>query len=131
MCGQPRKDDGGPCRQAVPAGATACFWHDPKKQEAARAARRRGADTTNGKRPPKFRTVTPEAAPPPPQTIEDATMWASWAVWAVATGTIDGKTGHEIGYVLRAFLDGRKHLDSVDARVKELAAKIKQLQGAA
>jgi hypothetical protein len=127
-CGHPARTTGRPCRQIVDEPGVRCIWHDPYRQEEARAARRRGAESTNARSRRVVKTADPLAVPGPPKTIEDAIEWASWAVWAVATGGIDARTAHECGYVLRAFLDGRKHLDSVDTRVKELSAKIRRLQ---
>jgi hypothetical protein len=106
-----------------------CWHHDPAKAAARRRARERGGAVTASKsRKLKMRTALEDEVPAAPQTVEDAIAWASWAVTAVATGKIDARTGHEIGYVLRAFLDGRKHLDSVDTRVKALHETVKGLK---
>lgn len=115
-----------------------CIWHDPQRRDEARRRQVAGGKATaakskRGGRPGSETRVveladTPGAAP---ETLEDATRWASWAVVAVATGKIDRATGREVGGLLRAFMDGRKNLDRVDERVKALQAKLKQLKDAA
>lgn len=127
--------DGSPCRSTAVAESGFCISHDPERREEMRAARSKGARATNRMRRHRgrgknVRTADPSEVPDRPKTIEDAIEWASWAVWAVATGEIDARTGHEVGYVLRAFLDGRKHADDVDDRVKELKAKMDELREA-
>jgi hypothetical protein len=108
-----------------------CWHHDPKRaDERRRAASQGGHSTAAIQRGNRRRTALAEDVPPEPQTVEDAIKWASWAVRAVATGVIDVRTAHEVGYVLRAFLDGRKHLDSVDSRVKALRKTLKELREA-
>jgi len=123
------KANGERCGMDVANEGERCIWHDPGRRKEAREARRRGARRANQKRQTKgARTADPSKVPDRPRTVEDAVEWASWAVHAVATGEIDARTGHEIGYVLRAFLDGRKHADAIGDRVKELAAKLKTLR---
>jgi hypothetical protein len=73
--------------------------------------------------------VSEDEAPAAPKTIDDAIEWASWATWAVSVGKLDARTGHEVGFLLRAFLDGRKHADKTDERVKRLQAQLEQLRG--
>jgi hypothetical protein len=124
------KRNGERCAAGVRSEGDLCVWHDPERREVAMAARRAGAATTNA-RNSRVRTFDEDDAPGPPETIEDAVSFASRAAWGVATGKIDARTTHEIGYVLRAFLDGQKHLDRVDARVKELEAKLAKLREAA
>lgn len=125
-CGHPKRS-GGTCRQVVAAEGDVCIWHDPARQKEATEARQRAAAKTNAQRR-KTRTADPSEVPEPPKTIHDAIEWASWAVHAVATGKIDARTAHEMAYTLRAFMDGRRHADSVDERVKELAAKLDKLK---
>lgn len=80
-----------------------CYFHDPlravERAGAQKKGQRRSASSRRSGRPV---TVSPEEAPPPPETVEDAVIWASWAVHAVATGRIDAKTSHEIAYGLNA-----------------------------
>lgn len=127
------KDDGERCGMANFDPATGlCVWHDPARKEQAAKMRHRGGKESGARvkaRKPAVRVVSPEDAPKPPETLEDALAWASWAVWAVTTGTIDARTGHEVGYILRGFMDGKKHLDRTDERVKELEATLKKLRG--
>jgi hypothetical protein len=48
---------------------------------------------------------------------------------AVATGAIDARTAHEIGFLCRAFMDGQYRLSRTDERVRELQQKLKVLAG--
>jgi hypothetical protein len=131
------KEDGTRCQQKVglsPEGY--CIWHDPERQEEAQRRRQRGGEVAGalakvrGRSRRTVRVVPESEALPPPETMEDALKWASWATWAVTVGKIDARTCHEIGYTLRAFLDGKKRADDWDRRVKELQAKIGELQKA-
>lgn len=127
------KDDGDQCGMTtnIDPATGLCVWHDPARKAEADVMRERGGRIAGARakaRTPKVRVVAEREAPPPPKTLEDALTWSSWAVWAVTTGKIDGRTGHEIGYILRAFMDGRKHLDATDQRVKELEAKLRKLR---
>lgn len=106
--------DGKPCRWSVAAGVQFCHHHDP--------ARKR-------KKKPRTGAAVPLPGPPP-ETVEDAVRWASWAVTAMATGKLDPRTGREIGSLLRALVEARKHVDRTDARMKALQDKLKTLQDA-
>jgi hypothetical protein len=126
------KADGGSCGAQAQRGRPYCFQHDPDQAEAAADARRRGAGTTNKRRRrTQIRTADPSDVPARLESVEDAIAWAAWAARAVATGEVDARTGKEVGGLLKVFLDGKKHADSVDKRVKELREKIRQLQGVA
>lgn len=123
-CGAPRVEDGLPCQADVPRGGTLCIWHDPARQREAAEARRRGG--VNANLPPERPPL--EVPGPPPKTLEEATRWAAWAVHAVASGAMDPKQGREVAYLLRAFMDGRKSVDRVDDRVRQLRAEIEKLR---
>lgn len=101
-----------------------CLWHDPERAEEAARARRRGG--RNGGRRPKIRTAGADEVPDPPQTIEDVVAWTSWATWAVATGAIDSRTAHEIGYLARALQAGLEKTD-LSEEVDELREMVEQL----
>jgi len=49
------------------------------------------------------KVALPEGVPRAPRTLQDAVEWSSWAIRAVATGEIDPRVGHEIGYLVNAF----------------------------
>jgi hypothetical protein len=106
-----------------------CFQHDPDRIQERYRAKSRGGKTAavnrsrSGRKP-----VVDEEAPSPPKTLQDAVEWASWTTWAVATGRIDGKTAHDIGYMLRAFMSGQRDLDRVDERVRELKKELAKLR---
>lgn len=134
-CGHPTKS-GEPCPTpiALCSKCGRCLSHceygegcDYDEAEV-RDARRRGAKAKAEKaRDSKTRTVLPEEAPAPPETLEDAVTWTSWATWAVATGTIDARTAHEIGYLTRALQRGLEKLE-MDERVQELEEQLAELK---
>lgn len=104
--------------QATDAGLL-CLWHDPNRKEEADRARKKG-----GKRNRiRVRTVDPGETPPAPKTLEDVVRWASWATYAVATGEIDSRTAHEIGYLCNAL---ERSLEKVNT-AREVAEIQKQL----
>lgn len=113
---QGKTSDGQPCRWSVKAGVQFCHHHNPDRK------RKR-------KRKPRTGAAVPLPGPPP-ETVEDAVRWASWAVTAMATGKLDPRTGREIGSLLRALAEARKHVDRTDARMKALQDKLKTLQDA-
>lgn len=127
------KDDGERCKVngglEEYEGELRCLFHDPNRREKARRARERGARTKNARKKggKNIRVVDPDSAPPPPETVHDAVRWASWAVWAVTTGEIDGRTAHEIGYLLNAFQRAIEKVDFAD-RVEELEEKLEALE---
>lgn len=100
-----------------------CFHHAPCCAEKRKEARKRGGKNAHGGKK-GVRTVPVGDAPDPPESLEDAVVWASWATYAVATGQIDARTGHEIGYLIRALQDGLKAVD-MEARVEELEERLK------
>ena len=56
----------------------------------------------------------PRTAPVPPKTLQDAVAWSSWAMRSVATGVIDARTAHEIGYLVNAFKASLEKADLLD-----------------
>ena len=56
----------------------------------------------------------PRTAPVPPKTLHDAVAWSSWAMRSVATGVIDARTAHEIGYLVNAFKASLEKADLLD-----------------
>lgn len=124
------KSDGNRCRTEFGLASDGLCWHhSPEYADQRRRASSQGGKVAARKRHPT-RTVTAEEVPPAPSNVEEAVAFASWALTAVVTGRIDAGTARTAGYLCRAFIDGRKHIDSVDARVKELGEKIKQLKEA-
>lgn len=135
-CEHPKEDGEGPCPNPIGLCRNCghCRTHCDYAPECdydedeVRASRSKGAKRKAEKaRDSKYRTVLDDEAPPPPESLEDAVQWASWATWAVATGKIDGRTAHEVGYLLRAYM---KSLDKVELgeRVQELEEKIAELR---
>lgn len=51
----------------------------------------------------RTKALLPEGVPRAPETLQDAVEWSSWAIRSVATGEIDPRVGHEIGYLVNAF----------------------------
>ena len=113
------------CRTEIGLSASngLCLFHDPDRADELLQIRRDGQRASVAARS-RIRTANPHEAPAAPKTVEDAVEFASWAAWAVATGKIDARTAREAAYCLRAFIDGRKHVDAVDAKVKALEAKV-------
>lgn len=129
------KEDGERCGMVrnIDPSTGFCVWHDPARKQEAANMRRKGGKESGARakaRKPAVRVVNADECPPPPTTLEEATHWLSWLSWAVTTGKIDGRTAHESAYALRAFVDGRKHVDRTDERVKALEAKLKEVKAA-
>lgn len=128
---QGQKADGSPCESPFVGEGGWCPSHGPQGSERMRARGRKGAESkhrTNGKRS-KVRVADPDSVPDKLETVEDAVAWAGWAVKAVATGMIDSRTAHEVGFLCRAFMDGRRHLDRTDERIKTVEKKLAKLKG--
>ena len=64
---------------------------------------RRAGGRARGDAVRRARAACPERVPRAPSTLQDAVEWSSWAIRAVATGEIDPRVGHEIGYLVNAF----------------------------
>ena len=104
-----------------------CIFHDPERKKQATEARRKGQKASTKKRlDGKIKTVSASEAPPAPETIVDCAKWASWAVHAVAVGSIDARTGDTVGKLLnalqRALKDG-KMVDDVAALREQIAER--------
>lgn len=134
-CGHPTKG-GDPCPTPIALCSSCgrcrshCRYDEACDYDAedVRASRAKGAKRKAEKaRDDGMRTVMPDDAPPPPESLDDAVLWASWAIAAVATGRIDGRTAHEVGYLLRAYMKG---LDKAELgeRVEELESKLAELR---
>jgi len=124
-----KKADGSRCQiQSGLSERGLCLWHDEhRKVEAARARRRGGVTAGRRKRENRIRTVEAGQAPPPPESLEDAVEWASWATHAVATGLIDSRTAHEVGYLLNA-LRGALEKAHIAEEVRELREQLEVLR---
>lgn len=94
--------NGSPCAMNVPDGTPLCPHHDPAMAEEMTRRRLKGnASRTLVATTAKAALV--HGVPDAPQTLEDAVQWSSWAMHAVATGALDARVGHEIGYLVNAF----------------------------
>ena len=71
----------------------------------------------------KAKAAEPEGVPPAPKTLADAVRWSSWAMHAVATGRLDARSGHEIGYLVNAFMSSVDRR-TLQRRVEELTAQL-------
>jgi hypothetical protein len=115
-------DGGRRCRiKSGLSDAGLCLWHDPARADQAQRAR-------TGGRKPKIRTADLDEVPAQPQSVEDVVEWCSWATLAVATGRIDSRTAHEIGYLARALESGLEKLD-LAADISELRDQLAELKG--
>lgn len=125
------KPDGQRCRQGSSLSEEGlCLWHDDGRKRQAQAARKRGVKAAQKKRMDgKIRTVSVSEAPPAPETIKDCATWASWAVHAVAVGSIDARTGDTVGKLLNALQRALKDSKLADS-VAALREQIAELRGA-
>ena len=79
-----------------------CMYHDPvqadevKRRQALGRTRRGTSERTK-------HLAVKNGVPPAPQNLADAVVWASWAMHAVASGQLDARVGHEVGYLVNAF----------------------------
>ena len=67
--------------------------------------------------------------PSEPKNLEDATTFAAWAVHQVASGQLDPRVGHEIGFILNSFrgaLEKRDLLREIESLRRDLAAARKE-----
>ena len=64
---------------------------------------RRAGGRARGDAVRRASAACPERVPRAPSKLQDAVEWSSWAIRAVATGEIDPRVGHEIGYLVNAF----------------------------
>ncbi len=95
---------GEPCRSTLSLSPEngLCRVHDPARAKEVLEMRRAGARAqVEAKR--RTKALLPEGVPPAPETLQDAVAWSSWAIRSVATGEIDPRVGHEIGYLVNAF----------------------------
>ena len=97
-----RTSDGVLCRVTLGIGESGlCRMHDPTRAAEAQAIRSAGGRASGAARR-KAKAALPEGVPRTPKTISDAVTWSAWAIYQVATGGIDARTGHEIGYLVNA-----------------------------
>lgn len=95
---------GAPCRGSGrllgPNGL--CIYHDPTQAEEVQRRQALGRERQNA----QVRTqtlATKNGVPDAPKNLADAVVWASWAMHAVASGQLDARVGHEVGYLVNAF----------------------------
>lgn len=124
-----RRADGEPCRSTLGLGTTGlCLQHDPERANEAHLLRSTGGLAARDAKI-KAKAALPDGVPKAPKTLEDAVQWSSWAMYAVATGEIDARTGHEVGYLVNAFkaaVEKRDLLQEIEKLRAELAAARKR-----
>ena len=114
---------GEPCSSTLGLGATGlCVVHDPARADKAAATRSAGGRAAAAKKR-EAATARPADCPAAPRTLADAVRWSSWAMLAVATGDIDARTGHEIGYLVNAFKAAVEKRD-LERQIEELRAEL-------
>ena len=64
---------------------------------------RRAGARAKGESVRRAKAVPRVHVPRAPKTLQDAAEWASWAIRAVATGEIDPRVGHVVGYLVNSF----------------------------
>jgi hypothetical protein len=106
-----------------------CKHHDPERREQVRAEQRLGAQRGGKMRALKDLRERAGDVPPPPTTLDEAVAYAAWAVHAVATGRIDGRTGHEILYGLNIFKTAVKDRD-IAREIKAMRERLDALTNA-
>jgi len=116
---------GTPCRSALGLDDAKglCPHHDPLRAELMRETRAKGGRKAHEVRR-RMKAALPHEVPKPPKTLQDAVAWSSWAMYAVATGEIDARTGHEVGYLVNAFkaaVEKRDLLTEIERLREELA----------
>lgn len=124
-----RKDDGQRCgsRTGLNEETGLCLWHDPEREDERRYVQSQGGKATARSRQPDGELTEDDLPGGPPTTAADARMWCAWGVWAAASGKIDPKRAHEIGYLARAFLKALETAELGD-EIEELREKIEELQ---
>ena len=129
--GQTCGDSGGRTRVGTACGASMnlsptsglCVQHDPERAEAARALRVEGG-RASGAAKRRAKAALPEGVPSAPRSLEDAVQWSSWAMRAIATGEIDARTGHEVGYLIARFAEAVNKRD-LEKRLEKALAELK------
>ena len=102
-----------------------CWIHDPAKEDERQEARKKG-----GQRSARLlrRAANPDQLPGgPPETAEEAQVWASWVVFATASGLLDPTTSQKVSAALNTFLKAESQAN-LEGKVKDLASKLKELQ---
>jgi hypothetical protein len=118
-CGATTKA-GTSCRSTMNLSPTngRCLQHDPERIAEARALHVMGAKA-RGAAAQRAKAADPATVPKPPQTLEDAVQWSSWAMHACATGAMDARTGHEVGYLVARFTEALNKRDLL-RKIEEL-----------
>ena len=123
------KADGSRCRTTLGVSPVTrlCAFHDPERREQmherrASGGRAAGASQREARAERKRRGRVPRA----PKTLEDAVQWSSWAMHGVATGELDARSGHEIGYLVNAFKAAVEKRD-LEIEIKKLRETIASL----
>jgi len=110
------RSDGTPCRGYAVRGSEFCFFHDPEKRTAVIEAGRKGG----ARRPIEL----PEGEPLDPDRIRGI---IAYFLEAIAGGSVDARTAHALGYVLR--VDNRVHeTQCLEQRLCELEELVKEMK---
>ena len=116
---------GAPCRTSMNLSADSglCVQHDPARA-VARAAMQAAGGAASKVAKTKAKAAEVHDIPKAPKNLEDAVHWSSWAMHAVASRTMDARTGHEVGYLVNAFkaaVEKRDLLREIEQLRRDLA----------
>jgi hypothetical protein len=100
-----------------------CVQHDPDRADQARALWAMGG-RASGERKRRAKAALPEGVPSAPRCLEDAVKWSSWTMRAIATGEIDARTGHEVGYLIARYVESVSKRD-LEQRLEDALAQLK------
>ena len=103
-----------------------CLMHDPERAESRAELKRQGGQAAGAARR-QARAAMPDGVPRAPTNLEDSVKWSSWAMHAIATGEIDHKVGHEVGYLVARFTEAVSKRD-LERQVKSLQARLRAFQ---
>ncbi len=128
---------GNPCGWTGPVLDTPdgprCPAHDPSRREEWRTRAKLGAARSAAVRGQPAPRAVPDWPLPhggPPGDADECDAVASWALHAVATGTLDVKVSREIAVMINAKLRAQKE-GKLAERVRELETMLVQLQASA
>jgi hypothetical protein len=126
-CGAPTKA-GTACRVTMNLSQVSgkCIMHDPERLAARQALQAAGGKAA-GVVHRRAKAADPAIVPAAPKTLEDAVKWSSWAMHAIASGELDARTGHEVGYLVARFTEALNKRDLL-RKVEELERKLAEAQ---
>jgi hypothetical protein len=65
--------------------------------------------------------------PAPMKSAEDVPKWASWLAYAILTGQVDPKTGHEVSIAITSFQRGHDYSEG-QKKVAELKKQLAEMK---